>query len=116
MPIGSKASTSAKSKINGAVDADANDINEQIEELKTQMASIVEHIGALGQSSKRKATVKGEKFLADGEEQVREMVDDAYLHLLELETKAGRAVRKNPVQTLGIAAGIGFLAGFLLRR
>lgn len=116
MATASKAETTNASAPNGIGAFKDEDLNAQLQELKSDIASITDRLSLIGKTGVQKAAYEGEKAKLEGQEKIQDLADDAYLQFLELEKKASTAVRRNPIQTLGIAAGIGFLAAALMRR
>lgn len=59
---------------------------------------------------------QGAKVKSQGLEKTDELIADLYAQLGEIEKKASHQVKTNPLQALGVAAAVGFLAAFVLRR
>ncbi|HEY5227349.1 MAG TPA: hypothetical protein VIJ19_02355 [Opitutaceae bacterium] len=97
-----------------ATNADANDTAETtMDELKALIREAEEALGADGTDDQidelrerlRDAVSQGENLLSNLTNKVREQA-----------RRADGAIRENPYQTIGIAAGLGLLAGYLLSR
>lgn len=112
MPATQKA-TSAKSKsVNGSAISTTENISLQMEELKGEISTITERLAKLGEN----AVAKGERVRIDGQEKAQDALDTAYLHALDIEQKASDTVREKPLQTIGLAIGLGFIAALAMRR
>jgi ElaB/YqjD/DUF883 family membrane-anchored ribosome-binding protein len=94
--------------------ADANDTADTtMDELKALIREAEEALGSEGSDDQidelrerlRDAVSQGENLLTNLSNKVREQAK-----------RADEAIRENPYQTIGIAAGIGLLAGYLLSR
>lgn len=91
-------------------------IEEQLSKIRSDIAELGETLAAIG--SRR---VKGARDEAD--HRIREMtraseeaIDDLRRQLRMIERDLTDKVQEKPLQTLGIAAGVGFLVALVLRR
>ena len=104
---------SASDKRNGAT---ASDIEAQIDELKGDITKLARAIGDFGAAkagdAKSQASAQADNALVAS----REVLANARGELDRLERLLRDEIRRKPVQTIGIAAGIGFLAAMLMRR
>lgn len=91
-------------------------LQEQVAALREDLAGITARISKLTDSSVRQARRKGEKVAADGLQMGEDALSDLEDQLSELERSVSGSVRRNPLQALAIAAGVGFVASFLMRR
>ncbi|TRD21679.1 DUF883 family protein [Palleronia caenipelagi] len=82
-----------------------DDLARQMETLKSDLAQLTELMGDLGKA-------KGQEMRAKAEFKAQELRHEAENQLGELEAYVSR----NPLQAMGIAAGIGLLIGFMGRR
>ncbi len=94
----------ASRKSNGtSSNASYEDLAEQIATLRADLAGLTETLGKVGRSEKERlvsaARSRGEDLKAAGE---------ARLH------DAGEYLREQPATALGLAAALGFLAGYIL--
>ncbi|WP_099824317.1 glycine zipper domain-containing protein [Oceaniglobus indicus] len=94
-------------------DITTEDLAKQVDQLKTDIATLTQSIGDLGRA-------KGEEVSRSVREQARAARAAGQDHLaavqLQAEDKyrdAENYVRTNPAAAIGIAAGFGFLVGFL---
>ncbi len=107
----------AQTKTNGTTaKAELNQLSDQIETLKSDIAAITKTLADLGKTTKD-AAVTGAKAKATelrdtGEQQMRA----AQARAEDYGHQAAEAVRNQPAAAVGIAAGLGFLIGFLTAR
>ncbi|MGC3983077.1 MAG: DUF883 family protein [Steroidobacteraceae bacterium] len=59
---------------------------------------------------------RAEESLQHARERVAELQEDVVQHARDAAEAAGEYVKKNPWQSVGMAAGIGLIIGLLLRR
>jgi ElaB/YqjD/DUF883 family membrane-anchored ribosome-binding protein len=85
--------------------ADTEDLAAEVAALKKDIANLVAGLGRAGKAKAAEGRAAGEAALEDIE---REWHD--------LESRLGDRVRSKPLQSLGIAAVIGFFFAILLRR
>ncbi|MHA6326014.1 DUF883 family protein [Roseivivax sp. CAU 1753] len=95
---------------------EAEALKAQLETLKADMASMTELMTELGMRKKDEtldaAKARYEALRRDGEKlykEARVRADDA-------QDQAMEAIRRQPATAIGIAVGVGFLAGFLTSR
>lgn len=101
----------ASKKTNGKASAvSAADLEEQITTLREELGTLTKTIAEL-------AKAKGEETVADAKskaDDVREdAVDQVQAQTAALQDMANDFLNKQPATALGIAAGLGFLIGFL---
>ncbi|PTW62939.1 ElaB/YqjD/DUF883 family membrane-anchored ribosome-binding protein [Breoghania corrubedonensis] len=96
--------------------ANAQDIEAELARVREDIAALARSIQSYGTAKtdevKSRASKAGNDIAAasqDALEQVRREFEG-------LESQLQGQVRRHPLQALGIAAGIGFLAAFLMRR
>lgn len=116
MPTAQKVTSTKSKHVNGASPAITDNITEQMDALKKDIATLTDRLSKLGETGMQTALATGERARIEGQEKAQDALDTAYLQILELEQKASKTVREKPVQTLGIAVGLGFLAALLMRR
>jgi ElaB/YqjD/DUF883 family membrane-anchored ribosome-binding protein len=94
--------------------SDVNDTTDTtIQELKALIREAEEALGSTGNDDQidelrerlRDAVAQGQSMISNLTETVRQQAK-----------RADGAIRENPYQTIGIAAGIGLIAGYLLSR
>lgn len=101
---------------NGASAAKKDDIGAEIEALRDEVKAVTERLGRIAGVGIDEARSKGDASAIALQETSNQLINDLTTQLNEIERKTGTAVRNNPLQALGIAAGIGFLAALVMRR
>lgn len=84
---------------------DSDDLAAEVAALKKDIADLASSLGRAGKAKAAEGRAAGEAALEDIE---REWHD--------LESRLGERVRRKPLQSLGIAALIGFFIAILMRR
>jgi ElaB/YqjD/DUF883 family membrane-anchored ribosome-binding protein len=109
------ATVTTSTKSNGAVTS-AEDLAQQIEALKTDIAGIARTLGALGKAQGEAVveTAKGgaQALKANG----AAAYEAAAAQAGAAAAQATDAVRQRPAQALGIAMALGFLVGYMTAR
>lgn len=106
------AQTATTKTTNGSVDEPSvQDLYDMIDVLKKDMGDLAKTVSNVGKAESRRAVesakARGEAAKAAGQEQYAAMRATAR----EYGEEAGRYVRDQPMMALGVAAGIGFVAG-----
>lgn len=108
--------STAKSRSNGSEIPSTEDFEKQFEQLRHDIATLSETVQRLGtgtvHEAQRKAVDAGHD-LTEATEGALKNLQNEFAHL---EKDMTDRVRANPLQALGIAAGIGFLAAVLTRK
>ncbi|QFU10203.1 hypothetical protein PARPLA_00232 [Rhodobacteraceae bacterium THAF1] len=89
----------------GAGNTSTEDLQRQVEMLKSDISKLTESLGDYGRT-------KGREAQAEARRRADELRSEAQAKYDDVESY----VRENPAQALGIAAGIGLLIGMLSRR
>ena len=105
---------SAIKKIGGTDENVASgDLAAQMEVLRNDVSALTQIITDLGKAKGADA-VAAAKAKADAlREKATDTADHARLQAMELQDQANDFIQKQPATALGIAAGIGFLVGFM---
>lgn len=111
----SKTSASASAKpSNGHVSA--QDIEDDIERIRNDIAALAGSLKTYGAGKtdeyKSRASTAGEDLTRKSQE----ALNDLTAELRGYERALSSEIRRHPLQSLGIAAGIGFLVATLVRR
>lgn len=93
-----------------------DDLGAEISALRDEVTAVTERLSKIAGAGVRQAKNRGDEQAVMLQETSTQLIDDLTRQLSDIERKAGAAVRQNPIQTLGIAAGVGFLAALLMRR
>lgn len=95
---------------------DIDQLSAQISALKDDIAAISGTLGDLGHSSRQAASAQASETAAHLQQAGRKKLDDAQDVAEDLGRRAGEAVHNQPMATMGLAVGIGFLLGFMSGR
>jgi ElaB/YqjD/DUF883 family membrane-anchored ribosome-binding protein len=98
-------------KLNKGTDAD--DLSAQVETLRDDIVDLTQMIADLGKSKGYEAASAAIAKATDAREKVSDQAEAARQQALALQGQANDFVHKQPATALGIAAGLGFLIGFL---
>ncbi|MGB7431088.1 MAG: DUF883 C-terminal domain-containing protein [Ahrensia sp.] len=113
MNVATKVKSTARKTAASGTDSD---LYAQLESLKSDISVISERLSRIGETGMQEAIDQGSKAKSKGIEKTDELIADLYAQLGEIEKKASHQVKSNPVQSLGIAAAVGFLAAMIVRR
>ncbi|KNG93800.1 DUF883 family protein [Pseudaestuariivita atlantica] len=98
------------------------ELNDQIEQLQADIASLAEQMSDMAEAKKDDLRVRAAKGaaaarvkIADGADAARDAAADLQEQAQVLGARAIEKARANPSATLGIAAGLGFLLGYMTR-
>lgn len=109
--------TTAKSAADNSLAQFKNDdLSAEIAALKSDIAQIGDRLSSIASTGAQKARYHGEKAGNDAIDKTDELLTELNDQLAKIEADASSAVRRNPLQALGIAAGVGFLAAMVMRR
>ncbi len=107
------------SKVRKAVDdaTDSNpDLQAQIAALKEDIANIATTLAKLGRNSAKDAKRTAASSYETAKVRGEETFEDLRLQARELEDQLTETVRENPLTTIAVAAGVGFLLALITRR
>lgn len=108
-------SAAATAKAAGA-DDEAATIQENIERLRGDISSLAKSISRYGTEKTGEYTERASKAGHDIADVSQQTLDSLTEELNRLERSLTSQIRRKPLQSLGIAAGIGFLIAMLARR
>jgi ElaB/YqjD/DUF883 family membrane-anchored ribosome-binding protein len=107
------------SKVRKAVD-DATDntpdLQAQVAALKEDIANIAATLAKIGKNSAKDATRSAASSYEAAKVRGEETFEDLRSQARELEDQLVETVRENPLTTLAVAAGVGFLLALIARR
>ena len=106
----------SKSTNGSATQGAMRDVTSEIETLKKDIASLTQALTDLGRAGTSDLSDAAKAKLKDAEEQGMELAETLKLRAQLAESEARDFVQGQPGLALGIAAGLGFLAGLLLVR
>lgn len=103
-------------KFQSSTSPDASDVQAQIATLRTDVETLTSMLRDMAEQKVRGATAQAQEQAGHArtevERQVKQLADTASAYQADAEA----AVRANPGAAVGIATGIGFLAGLILAR
>lgn len=100
----------------GAKEPTVEDLNEQIEQLRADMKSIADTLGAIASGKAGEVSAEARRRAADLEAEGRAALQRAGDAARGLEADLAAHVRERPLQSLAIAAGLGVIFGLFSRR
>lgn len=109
------ATKSARNSNDGSLAGDAQ-LAAEIEGLRKDLAALTERFAHIGEAGVRTAADYSRETKAAAREKGEAVYSEISARASEFETRAAESIRRHPLQALGIAAGIGFLAALLTRR
>lgn len=96
--------------------ASTKDIEAQLEQLREDIASLARTVAAVGNDKATEIKGKARRAASDAADASLQAVEAARVQAASLEEDLERQIRTNPIQSVAIAAGIGFLAALIMRR
>lgn len=107
---------SAKTMESGNENASAVDIEQNVERIRGDIATLAKSITEYGAGKTGEYKDRAGKATQDLAKISQETLDSLSAELAGLEKTVSTRVREKPLQSLGIAAGVGFLIAMLARR
>ncbi|MEM1302508.1 MAG: DUF883 C-terminal domain-containing protein [Pseudomonadota bacterium] len=104
----------ARASTNGS--AKSEDLSVQVAILRDDVAALTKTLGELGQAKAADAQAQAAAMGHQVKQSATEAADHASEALRTGAADAQRMARENPGTALGIAAGLGFLIGFMTAR
>lgn len=92
------------------------DLANEVEGLRKDLAALTERFSSLSDAGIRTASDYTRKKGAEARKRGEAAYSDLSDRASEFERQTMESIRRNPLQAIGIAAGIGFLAAMLTRR
>ncbi|WP_417722088.1 DUF883 family protein [Salipiger sp.] len=92
---------------------DVDALSEQIATLRSDVSHLAELIGDIGTRKGREVRDRAEEKVQEARNAGEDALRQAGAKVSELEAGARDSIRANPLQSIGIAAGVGFLIGYL---
>jgi len=92
------------------------DLEDQITELRREIAALTKNIAAFGSAKVDDYRAGIDRLAADAVNASLNAFSTAKEEAISLEESFEEQVRARPLQAIGIAAGVGFLAALLTRR
>lgn len=95
---------------------DDADIHSKITKLKNEATHLGASLAETGGIEAKRVLDKGEELAHEAVVKSREALSYVSSELETLEAQLVRRVREKPVQTMGLAIGVGFILALLLRK
>lgn len=92
------------------------ELSAEIDGLRKDFEALAERISSLSDAGVRTARDYTREKSAAAREKGEAVYSDVSARASEFEQQAADQIRRHPLQALGIAAGVGFLAALLTRR
>jgi ElaB/YqjD/DUF883 family membrane-anchored ribosome-binding protein len=112
----STSSTTEFSRTGSASSASAKDIEVQLQQLREDISSLAKTVAAVGNDKASEVKGKARRAANDAADASYQMVEAAKDQAISLEQDLERQIRANPIQSVAIAAGVGFVLALLSRR
>lgn len=96
--------------------SDADEIEVKLQKIKGDIADLARTLGDIGGKHVKEVKSEADQRVADIVRASEQSLDELRRQLRTVEGNLEARVREKPLQTLGIAAGIGFLMAVILRR
>jgi len=96
--------------------ATTSDIEAQLQQLREDISSLAKTVGAVGSSTASEVKGKARRAASDATDASMQMVEAAREQAISFERDLEARIRKTPIQSIAIAAGVGFVFALLSRR
>lgn len=97
-------------------DPTLKEVSIQIEALKTDLANLTDAVGSYGKARYRRTRKDLERGARAAQDRTEESIDHLRGEAEHYAHEAQEMVRQQPGTALGLAAGVGFLAGLIVSR
>lgn len=115
MPAANSAAEFARNA-NANASADTKDIEKQLQQLREDISNLAKTVAAVGNEKASEVKGKARRAANDAADASLQMVEAARNQAVSLERDLERQIRTNPIQSIAIAAGVGFLFALMTRR
>ncbi|TCD15094.1 DUF883 family protein [Oricola cellulosilytica] len=110
-------STAGSSDVSNAnTSAREKELSREIEGLREDLAALTKRFSKISDAGVRAASEYSRDAKAVAMERGEALYSDLTSRATDLERDAVRSIRQHPLQAVGLAVGIGFLAALLTRR
>jgi ElaB/YqjD/DUF883 family membrane-anchored ribosome-binding protein len=92
------------------------DIDGQLQQLRSDIASLAKTVAAVGSDKATEAKGRARRAASDAVDSSYQMVEAAKDQAMTWERDLERQIRMKPIQSVAIAAGVGFVFALLSRR
>ncbi|MCZ7854797.1 MULTISPECIES: DUF883 family protein [Agrobacterium] len=109
--------SSVNDKIQQSLESgDAADVAAQLAQLREDLANLAKSVKALGVGASYELKAQAARVADDAISASSDMADTVRSEISTLNDNLTDQVQKNPLQSLGIAVGVGFVLALLTRR
>jgi len=99
-----------------ASSASAGDVQAELENLRRDIAALTQTLASFGSGKIKEAGTRASQLGAEAADVSAQYVESARSSIAAAEQDLEAHIRRKPLQSMAIAAGIGFLAAVLSRR
>ena len=96
--------------------ATSKDIDSQLQQLRSDIASLAKTVAAVGNDKATEVKGRARRAASDAADASYQMVEAAKDQAVTWERDLERQIRMKPIQSVAIAAGVGFVFALLSRR
>lgn len=114
MPAANSASDFSRASAQTA--ADSKELEVQLQQLREDIANLAKTVAAIGNDKANEVKGRARRVANEAADASMQMVEAAREQALSYERDLERQIRTNPIQSVAIAAGVGFLFALLTRR
>jgi ElaB/YqjD/DUF883 family membrane-anchored ribosome-binding protein len=100
----------------GTATGASKDVENQLNQLREDIAGLARSVANLGNEKAGEMRGKARRAASDAADSSRQMMEAAQKQALTWERDLERQIRTNPLQSVAIAAGVGFLFALMTRR
>lgn len=101
---------------NNGISPSVEDLEAQVADLRKEIAALTKNIAAFGSAKMSDYKAGADRLASDAVEASLNALSSARAEAVSLEESFEEQVRARPLQSIGIAVGVGFLAALLTRR
>lgn len=116
MAATAQSTTNKTRERNGSASGSDTELATEVEALRDDINAITDRLGKIAGAGAKTARSHRDATARSLRDKTDELIEDLTHQVAVLERKAGVNVRRNPVRSMAIAAGAGFLVALLMRR
>lgn len=107
---------SLRNEVDASTSASADDIQVELANLRRDVAALTQTLASFGNGKLKEAGDRASQLGADVADASAQYVENARSRIVSVEEDLEAHIRSKPLQSIAVAAGIGFLAAVLTRR
>lgn len=96
--------------------ASQKDIEAQLHQLREDISKLAKTVASVGNEKASEVKGRARRAASDAADASAHLIDTAREQAVTLERDVERQIRANPIQSVAIAAGVGFLFALMMRR